>query len=46
MSNSENPKKDADFQKQVMHWFRKRYGSGFEMDTKIPMIKIEVYDLI
>lgn len=37
MSNSDNPKKGADFQKQVMDWFLKEYGPGFEMETKIPI---------
>ena len=37
MSNSDNPKKGADFQKQVIDWFRNEYGPGFEMETKIPI---------
>ena len=37
MSNSDNPKKGADFQKQVRDWFRKEYGPGFEIETKIPI---------
>ena len=35
MSNSDNPKKGADFQKQVRDWFRKEYGQGFVMETKM-----------
>ena len=37
MSNSDNPKKGADFQKQVRDWFRKEDGPGFVMETKMPI---------
>ena len=37
MSNSENPKKGADFQKQVQQYFVKKYGPGFELEKKIPI---------
>ena len=37
MSNSDNPKKGADFQKQVSDWFRKEYGQGFVMVIKRPI---------
>ena len=37
MSNSDNPKNGAFFQKQVMEWFLTQYGTGFEMETKIPI---------
>ena len=37
MSNSENPKKGADFQKQVQEYFKKKYGPGFELEKKIPI---------
>lgn len=37
MSNSENPRKGADFQKQVQKYFIKKYGPGFELEKKIPI---------
>lgn len=37
MSNSENPRKGADFQKQVQRYFIKKYGPGFELEKKIPI---------
>ena len=37
MSNSDNPRNGADFQRQVLHWFRKNYGSDFELEKKIPI---------
>ena len=37
MSNSENPGKGAQFQKQVMEWFQDHYGQGFELEKKIPI---------
>lgn len=37
MSNSDNPKKGAEFQKQVRNWFQEHYGTGFELETKIPI---------
>ena len=37
MSNSDNPKNGAMFQKQVMEWFQKQFGSGFELEKKIPI---------
>ena len=36
-SNSENPKNGATFQRQVQNWFIRRYGQGFELETKIPI---------
>lgn len=35
MSNSDNPKKGADFQKQVQHYFLNTCGPGFELEKKI-----------
>jgi len=37
MSNSENPKKGADFQKKVQQYFIDEYGPGFELEKKIPI---------
>ena len=37
MSNSDNTRKGADFQRQVLHWFRKNYDSDFELEKKIPI---------
>ena len=37
MSNSDNPKNGADFQRQVLEWFRKNYDSDFELEKKIPI---------
>ena len=37
MSNSDNPRNGADFQRQVLHWFRKNYDSDFELEKKIPI---------
>ena len=37
MSNSDNPKNGADFQKQVWGYFVKKYGPGFELEKKIPI---------
>jgi hypothetical protein len=30
MSNSDNPKKGAEFQRQVQAWFQEQLGPGFE----------------
>lgn len=37
MSNSDNPKRGADFQKQVLGWFQNEYGIEFELEKKIPI---------
>ena len=37
MSNSDNPKNGADFQNKVLQYFTKEYGSGFELEKKIPI---------
>lgn len=37
MSNSDNPRNGADFQRQVLEWFRKNYDSDFELEKKIPI---------
>ena len=37
MSNSDNPKRGAYFQKQVMGWFQREYGAEFELEKKIPI---------
>lgn len=37
MSNSDNPKNGADFQKQVQQYFAQKYGHGFELEKKIPI---------
>ena len=33
--NSENPKKGAEFQKQVKQWFQQYYGRAFKLEEKI-----------
>lgn len=35
MSNSENPKNGADFQREVRQYFTEKYGSGFELEKKL-----------
>ncbi len=37
MSNSDNPKNGAEFQKQVMKWFRWKYGKNFLLEKKLPI---------
>ena len=37
MSNSDNPQKGADFQKQVQLYFLNTYGPGLELEKKIPI---------
>ena len=37
MSNSDNPKYGALFQKQVMKWFQDHFEKSFELDKKIPI---------
>jgi hypothetical protein len=37
MSNSDNPKNGAFFQKQVMKWFQGHFGKSFELEKKIPI---------
>ena len=39
MSNSDNPIIGAAFQKQVMEWFIKHHGDGFELEKKIKIGK-------
>ena len=39
MSNSDNPKNGAAFQEQVMKWFIKHHGNGYELEKKIPIGK-------
>ena len=35
MSNSDNPKRGADFQRKVRDWFTKKYNKNFELEKKI-----------
>ena len=37
MSNSDNPKNGADFQRAVQQYFIRKYGGGFELEKKIPI---------
>ena len=37
MSNSDNPRRGAIFQKQVLGWFQNEYGLEFELEKKIPI---------
>ena len=37
MSNSDNPKNGADFQRKVQQHFVEKYGLGFELEKKIPI---------
>ena len=37
MSNSDNPKNGAKFQKQVFEWFRGHYNVSFSLEKKIPI---------
>lgn len=37
MSNSDNPRNGAAFQKDVLTWFEKHYGTEFELEKKIPI---------
>ena len=39
MSNSDNPRNGAMFQRQVRDWFEKQYGTRFELEVKIPIGK-------
>lgn len=39
MSNSDNPKNGAYFQKEVQKYFIDTFGSGFELEKKIPIGK-------
>lgn len=39
VSNSDNPKNGAVFQEQVMKWFIKHHGNGYELEKKIPIGK-------
>ena len=37
MSNSDNPRNGAIFQKQVMKWFEQHYATTFILEEKIPI---------
>lgn len=37
MSNSDNPGKGTEFQKQVQYWFTSKYGIPFHMEVPIPI---------
>ena len=37
MSKSDNPRNGAAFQIEVLVWFEKHYGTGFELEKKIPI---------
>ena len=37
MSNSDNPRIGALFQRQVMEWFREQYNTEFILEKKIPI---------
>ena len=37
MSNSDNPRRGALFQRQVLGWFQNEYGAEFELEKKIPI---------
>ena len=37
MSNSDNPRKGAEFQQWVMEWFSNRFNKKFEPEVKIPI---------
>lgn len=37
MSNSDNPKNGADFQRAVQQYFIRTHGDGFELEKKIPI---------
>jgi len=37
MSNSDNPRRGALFQRQVLEWFQNEYGVEFELEKKIPI---------
>ena len=37
MSNSDNPKNGAVFQRAVQRYFIQEYGAGFELEKKIPI---------
>ena len=37
MSNSDNPRKGAEFQQWVMEWFSNRFNKNFEPEVKIPI---------
>ncbi len=39
MSNSDNPRNGALFQRQVREWFEKQYGGDFQLEVKIPIGK-------
>ena len=49
MSNSENPRKGAAFQKRVQQWFEKKYGREFELEKKIAIgnpSKLHKFDIV
>ena len=37
MSNSDNPRKGAEFQEMVRQWFADQYKTDFELEKKIPI---------
>lgn len=37
MSNSDNPRKGAEFQMWVMEWFSNKFHKRFESEVKIPI---------
>ena len=37
MSNSDNPRLGATFQRQVLEWFQEHFGVKFELEKKIPI---------
>ena len=37
MSNSDNPRNGADFQRQVLHWFQQNNAAEFVLEKKIPI---------
>ena len=37
MSNSDNPRNGADFQRLVLQWFRNNYDAEFELEKRIPI---------
>ena len=37
MSNSDNPRNGAIFQRQVKEWFQEHYEKSFELEKKIPI---------
>lgn len=49
MSNSDNPRKGAEFQRSVQRWFQEKYSKEFELDKKIAIgtpAKLHKFDLV